>query len=699
VEDRDPIDATVLFLTFTDQYQWGLSGTHGIDLNCSTDVDENWYGPLCQTFRSVIRFDIFDAANRGGVCAANREIRQMVDAYRPTYVLYPCNFSGIVSESTLTAIRDMNAIVVGYFFDDDTYFNAYSKWMIPYIDYFVSGAIGRGIVARYEALGARCVLALPFPINPAIFRKLAPQEYLYDAAFAGGLHSNRRQYLSDIANHGSPVAYLGGGHGSKLHYSSLVKAYQQSRINLNFTSGQVRGSAARHVTGRIFEISMSGGFVLTEYAPGLEGYFAIGDEVACFDDAAEAAEKIKYYLQHTDEREEVARRGWRRSTNDYGAPRMLRKVFRQIEADLRRHGRPKRINTSNAVDPLRRLNAEQYYRFAQALLSSSPPLRHEWRETVALVLETYPQHQGAQELLRRAEKWGDPEPAWLKRGAAFRALAVRAKKWIKASLPRGGLNRLRWALYRVETARFRSRHRHEPASLRDCVQLRRRAPADRQDWEPMFPPRSHLMSTGAALRDPDLAILLRNDQLGEWTIAAETIEWLTTFLERERPRTVLEFGSGVSTLCLCLLLNRIHRDGDFRLLSLEQEPEVAQRTQARLSSVPGSASCRVVVAPLLPEVVRGQTTATYGALGSIADHFTWLGKADFIFIDGPAAEGPARYGTLSKLPPHVASGAAFAMDDSLREEELIAGTLWQEEGVLIDGVLTHGKGLMVGRLP
>jgi len=710
------IDATVLFLTFTDQQRWGFSGKMGIDLNCSTDLDDNWYGPMCQVFKSVLRYDIFRGANIGGVCAANREIIEIAEAYHPKYVIYPCNFSAIVTEATLTTLRRIGCVVVGYFFDDDTYFEILSRWMIPYIDYSVSGGNTRGgMVAAYERLGARCILGVPFPMNPAIFRKLEGVEKLYDATFVGGLHANRREYLADIASHGVDVRYLGGGHGNKMHYTRMVKIYNQSRINLNFTSGQILGTAARHLTGRIFEITMCGGFLLTEYAIGLEDYFEIGREIACFETAVEAAEKIRYYLQRPDEREKIASCGHMRALRDYTGPKMLHEVFLAIETDLCKRGRPKPGAPAVSVNALRRTDAQQYYHWTQALLKSPRPLRDAWRETADLVLATNPAHEGAKRLLQRSERWGDPNPVLFRFSDAVYGLAssrllslgrrvkgIPRKRRAIVKLLRLFLtpvSKLRKQLFAFKIERFRRKYLRQPAPLELCIQLRNRASVILRKAEPLMPVASQLVSTGACLHDSELAEILREVELGSWSIASDTIEWLVDFLRRERPRIVLEFGSGSSTVCLCVLLQRIHGANGFRLLSLEQDSAEAERTRNCLSTLNGAISCRIVQVPLVPFAVTGRATSSYDIDSISGQHFAWLGKAEFVFIDGPSAEGPSRYEILTRVRPHLVSNAKFAMDDAFREEELLAGSLWELEGIVVEGILTHGKGLMVGKVP
>ena len=61
---------------------------------------------------------------------------------------------------------------------------------------------------------------------------------------------------------------------------------------------------------RTFEIPAIGGFMLAERGAGeyLE-FFDEGEEIACFDDVADADTKIRYFLSHPDERERMAAAG------------------------------------------------------------------------------------------------------------------------------------------------------------------------------------------------------------------------------------------------------------------------------------------------------------------------------------------------------------------------------------------------------
>ena len=247
--------------------------------------------------------------------------------------------------------------------------------------------------------------------------------------------------------------------------------------------------------------------------------------------------------------------------------------------------------------------------------------------------------------------------------------------------------------------RFRVKYKKRPAPLDLCIKLERCGTKILGKCNPLFPPLPQLFRNGEYLSDIELAEIFRGIELGNWSMSVNTIDWIVDFLYKYRPRTVLEFGSGLSTACLCLILQRIHGPQNFRLLSLDQSPEEVEQTVSKINSLDGFSSCRVIHVPLIPGTADNRSTFFYNIAGMSEEHFAWLGKAEFVLIDGPDSKGPGRYGTLHQVRSYLAEGARFAMDDGLREKELFLSSLWVQEGILIDGVITHGKGLMIGTIP
>ena len=88
---------------------------------------------------------------------------------------------------------------------------------------------------------------------------------------------------------------------------------------------------AKQIKGRVFEIPMCGGFLLTEYVEGLEEWFRIDAEIACFAEVGEAVEKIRHYLSHEEERRQVAESGYRRAIDCHSWNLRLIEVFQIIQ--------------------------------------------------------------------------------------------------------------------------------------------------------------------------------------------------------------------------------------------------------------------------------------------------------------------------------------------------------------------------------
>jgi hypothetical protein len=253
-------------------------------------------------------------------------------------------------------------------------------------------------------------------------------------------------------------------------------------------------------------------------------------------------------------------------------------------------------------------------------------------------------------------------------------------------------------LYTMKIEKFRDQHASRPAPLETCIKLQEDARRVFNDPDCLVRPEQQCPRTGENIRDAQIAEMYRNTEPNPWRLADETMNWLVDFLYCKRPRVVLEFGSGLSTACLCVTLAKIHGPDGFRLLSVEQDMEELGRTLGRLDQYVGSHSCRVMHAPLMRAVVAERPTFFYDFIES-SDDFSWMGKAEFVLIDGPFAPGPCREGTLSQVRPHLQSGADFMMDDALREKELFAGALWARSGIAVEGVLTIGEGIMIGHIP
>jgi spore maturation protein CgeB len=68
---------------------------------------------------------------------------------------------------------------------------------------------------------------------------------------------------------------------------------------------------------RVFDVPASGGFLLTDYMPGLEKMFEIGKEIEVYRTPDELREKVDYYLARPEACREIAHRARERVLRDH----------------------------------------------------------------------------------------------------------------------------------------------------------------------------------------------------------------------------------------------------------------------------------------------------------------------------------------------------------------------------------------------
>jgi len=109
--------------------------------------------------------------------------------------------------------------------------------------------------------------------------------------------------------------------------------FRCSKISLGFTRmiGEDPDTPGiNQVKLRDFEAPMAGGFYLVEKAPDYEDLFKPGSEVETWKEPGELLEKIRYYLEHDDEREAIARAGAARARADHTWQVRFRKLFNEL---------------------------------------------------------------------------------------------------------------------------------------------------------------------------------------------------------------------------------------------------------------------------------------------------------------------------------------------------------------------------------
>lgn len=107
------------------------------------------------------------------------------------------------------------------------------------------------------------------------------------------------------------------------YYTQMPLIFSQSRINLNISLKTI-------LTGiplRVIDVLGCGGFVLSNYQEELMEYFNAGEELVVYENIEDLFYKARYYLEHEDERKQVALAGFERVKRDFTFRERLQTMY------------------------------------------------------------------------------------------------------------------------------------------------------------------------------------------------------------------------------------------------------------------------------------------------------------------------------------------------------------------------------------
>ena len=171
------------------------------------------------------------------------------------------------------------------------------------------------------------------------FRTLARELNKEDPAMLAGEIAGSEKRLATLANiasyspkvWGDPnweavVRYGAEYMGYAGHFYELNKIYSGAKINVDIN----RIYQMNIVPMRVFDVLACGGFLIAEYSPELAELFELGVHLETWRDFGELQDKIRWYLSHEKDRQEIARAGreWvlQRHTIEQRVARMINSI-------------------------------------------------------------------------------------------------------------------------------------------------------------------------------------------------------------------------------------------------------------------------------------------------------------------------------------------------------------------------------------
>lgn len=339
----------------------------------------NFFDALDEEGHEILYFDfmsLIDELGRGGM---NRRLFDIAQSEQPD-LMFTVLFKDELDPAVVSRISsELPTVTLNWFCDDHWRFESFSSRWAPCFNWVVTTA--SSALPKYKQIGYANVIKSQWGCNDNLYCK-HDLPLAHDVSFVGQPHGNRRAVIDALRSAGIDVLTRGyGWEDGRVSQDEMIQIFNQSRINLNLPNAsrpaesqltlvrRARLSTARvlktlpfgeravavaaralsaleqarsgdrpsavemfpeQIKGRNFEVPGCGGFLLTGAADDLEHYYVPGREIAVFDSIDDLVEQVRYYLDHEEERRQIAQAGYDRTLREHKYRHRFEEIFRTM---------------------------------------------------------------------------------------------------------------------------------------------------------------------------------------------------------------------------------------------------------------------------------------------------------------------------------------------------------------------------------
>lgn len=180
-----------------------------------------------------------------------------------------------------------------------------------------------------------------------------------------------------------------------------------------------------------------------------------------------------------------------------------------------------------------------------------------------------------------------------------------------------------------------------------------------------------------------------------WAMSPDVLLKLHEYITNAKPKIVLEFGSGVSTIVIC---DALRQNNSGRLISIEHLEKFMKETMEVIKNENLSSFLDLRLAPL--KIWTGEHLCNEKPVfwydEKVIDTSN-LKEIDLLIVDSlPESTNPyARYPALPIIYKNLSNKAQVWLDDANRKDEADIAHAWAEKYKLIPDFFNLEKGLTI----
>ena len=221
--------------------------------------------------------------------------------------------------------KNLGSMLVNWCSDDEWRFEQHSKLLSPYFDCMITTSNEAKL--KYSKEKKFSILSHWGCPDDWIGKPIINNKCKYDVSFIGKSYFDRKKIINYLKSNNIKVKCFGYGWGTRiLKDSEISKIFRISKISLNFSS--TRGSH-KQLKARVFEVTGSGGFLMTEHSDNLLKFFN-AKHISIFKSKEELLINIKKILNNFKLRDKMVISSSKHSKK-YSYSSIIKKIINKIQ--------------------------------------------------------------------------------------------------------------------------------------------------------------------------------------------------------------------------------------------------------------------------------------------------------------------------------------------------------------------------------
>ena len=283
------------------------------------------YKTLSKKFKNVTFFNTFN--KNINIYDLNINLVNLVENLMPDIIFTSLTSYEIYLETLKIFKKISGALIINWSSDDSWRYNQHTKLIASAFDILITTY--KHAHENNLKLGKHSILSNWGCPDHWIKNSLSSQKCNTDVLFIGSAYMGRKKIINKLKRKGINIKCFGYGWEKKPISDDEISEYiNQAKLTLNFSKSR---GFMKQTKARIFEITGSGGFCLTEESNEISDFFIPNKEIVVFKNFNELLSKIKYFLKNNSERDKIAAQGNDRCQKSYTTSKVIEKVIIGLE--------------------------------------------------------------------------------------------------------------------------------------------------------------------------------------------------------------------------------------------------------------------------------------------------------------------------------------------------------------------------------